>query len=71
MQATQKISSAQSTRKTIWLSRDPMVLKTCAPSATKHFAVARPRPLLPPVTSATFSASFFVSMSCFVVSGVV
>jgi hypothetical protein len=34
----------------------------------KAFGRARPGPLVPPVTSATFSASFFVSMSCFVVS---
>src|SRR5579871_4437658 len=34
------------------------VTKTNAPSATKRLAVARPMPLLPPVTSATLPSSF-------------
>jgi hypothetical protein len=33
------------------------VTKTYAPSATSRFAVARPMPLLPPVTTATFPSS--------------
>src|SRR6267154_1278714 len=33
-------------------------MKTYAPSATNRFAVARPMPLLPPVTSATLPSSF-------------
>src|SRR5713226_2351851 len=37
-------------------SRRP-VMKTYAPSSTNCFAVARPMPLLPPVTSAIFSSS--------------
>src|SRR6266851_7024770 len=37
-------------------SRRP-VMKTYAPSATKRFAVARPIPLVPPVTSAIFPSS--------------
>ena len=37
-------------------SRRP-VMKTCAPSFTNRFAVARPMPPLPPVTSAIFPSS--------------
>src|ERR1700739_3747669 len=33
-------------------------MKTYAPSATNRFAVARPIPLLPPVTTATLPSSF-------------
>src|SRR5262249_55309085 len=33
------------------------VITTCAPSSTKRFAVAKPMPLLPPVTTATFPES--------------
>ena len=40
-------------------SRRP-VMKTYAPSFTNAFAVARPMPLLPPVTSATFPLSLLV-----------
>src|SRR5258707_10222535 len=36
------------------------VMTTCAPSATKRMAVARPIPLLPPVTTATLPSSTFV-----------
>ena len=36
------------------------VMKTYAPSATNRFAVARPMPLLPPVTRAIFPESLFV-----------
>src|SRR5271154_6928142 len=32
-------------------------MNTCAPSATKRCAVARPMPLLPPVITATFPSS--------------
>jgi hypothetical protein len=35
------------------------VMMTFAPSETKRFAVARPIPLVPPVTSAIFPSSFF------------
>ena len=34
-------------------------MMTFAPSETKRFAVARPIPLVPPVTSAIFPSSFF------------
>src|SRR5882757_9606972 len=34
------------------------VINTCAPSATNRFAVARPMPLFPPVTTATLPSSF-------------
>src|ERR1700674_1022407 len=34
------------------------VMKTYAPSATNRFAVARPMPLFPPVTTATLPSSF-------------
>src|SRR5882757_2155520 len=34
---------------------------TCAPSAAKSFAVARPSPLFPPVMSATCLSSFGIS----------
>src|SRR5882724_2058071 len=37
-------------------SRRP-VITTCAPSSTKRLAVARPIPLLPPVTTAIFPAN--------------
>src|SRR5580704_18727019 len=38
-------------------SRRP-VITTCAPSSTKRLAVAKPIPLLPPVTTAIFPANF-------------
>jgi hypothetical protein len=34
-------------------------IKTCSPSSTNCFAVARPIPLLPPVITPTFPVSFF------------
>src|SRR4029079_12820640 len=42
------------------------VMKTDAPSWTNCFAVARPMPLLPPVTSATFPSSLpiYSSLMC-------
>jgi hypothetical protein len=40
----------------LWLT--PPVMKTRAPSATNCCAVARPRPLLPPVINAIFPESF-------------
>src|SRR6267378_3119401 len=40
-------------------SRRP-VMKTCAPSLTNCFAVAKPMPLLPPVMSAVFPTSLFM-----------
>jgi hypothetical protein len=45
------------------------VMKTYAPSATKRLAVARPMPLVPPVTRATFPSSFFIMMNPMVVEG--
>src|ERR1700761_6062180 len=36
------------------------VIATLAPSSAKSFAVARPRPLLPPVMTATLFANFFI-----------
>src|ERR1700721_458843 len=38
-------------------------MKTCAPSATKRRAVARPMPLLPPVMTATLPSSFPIMCS--------
>src|SRR5580658_9840657 len=40
-------------------------MKTCAPSATKCCAVARPIPLLPPVMTATFPSSLLMSFLLF------
>jgi hypothetical protein len=36
------------------------VMKTCAPSWAKRFAAPRPRPALPPVTTAILFASFLL-----------
>src|SRR5713226_5075087 len=38
-------------------------MKTYAPSATKRFAVAKPIPVLPPVTTATLPSSFAMTRS--------
>src|SRR6266404_5329573 len=43
------------------------VMKTYAPSATKRFAVARPIPLVPPVTSAILPSSLPVFFSSVVI----
>src|ERR1700735_1750713 len=40
------------------------VRKTYAPSATNRFAVARPMPLFPPVTTATLPSSFPLIVNC-------
>ena len=47
-------------------SRRP-VMKTYAPSATKRFAVARPNPLVPPVTNVILPSSLPVIFSSVVI----